>query len=113
MQIGDILRVSAESYIPVDGEVRSGQVSVDQSMWTGESLPVEFYPGDAVLGGSYVHTGTITMETKAVGADSAITRIIRLVEDAQAGKTRMQRVADRVAGVRSASNNLFERSGFI
>ncbi len=96
---GDMLRVAAESYVPVDGRVHSGRAAVDQSMWTGESVPVEVGPGDSVFGGSYVHNGAITIEATTVGSRSAISRIVRMVEDAQKGKTRMQQLADRVAGM--------------
>ncbi len=96
---GDVLQVGAESYVPVDGEVLTGRASVDQSMWTGESEPVEVEPGDAVLGGTYVHAGAMTVRATAVGAKSAIARIVTLVEEAQSRKTGMQRLADRVAGV--------------
>ncbi|GMU21836.1 MAG: copper-translocating P-type ATPase [Phycisphaerae bacterium] len=96
---GDQLQVAAESYVPVDGRVVSGSAAVDASMWTGESLPVEVGPGDEVLGGSYVHSGAMVVQATAVGARSAMARIIQLVDEAQTSKTHLQRVADRVAGV--------------
>ncbi|MEP0841620.1 MAG: cadmium-translocating P-type ATPase [Phycisphaerae bacterium] len=99
VRVGDVLRVAAESYVPVDGVVLAGSGTVDASMWTGEPLPVEVSAGDKVLGGSYVHSGALTIQAGAVGAESALARIVRLVEEAQTGKTRLQGLADRVAGV--------------
>ncbi len=96
---GERLQVAAESYVPVDGRVITGRGAVDLSMWTGESAPVEVGPGDEVLGGSYVYSGALTMAATAVGADSAISRIARMVEEAQTGRTKMQALADRVAAV--------------
>jgi Cu+-exporting ATPase len=95
---GDRVQVAAESYVPVDGRVLSGRAALDLSMWTGESAPVEVEPGAELYGGSYVYSGAMTVEATAVGADSAIARIARMVEEAQTGKTRLQALADRVAG---------------
>jgi Cu+-exporting ATPase len=99
IQPGDRLQVAAESYVPVDGRVISGHAAVDMSMWTGESTPLDVERDGEVLGGSYVHSGAVTMEATAAGADSAISRIARMVEEAQTGKTQMQAIADRVAAV--------------
>src|SRR4029453_7551756 len=99
IRVGDMLQVGAENFIPVDGRVQSGKASVDASMWTGESVPVEVEDGDEVLGGAYVQAGAITMQATKVGSASAISRIIQMVERAQTSTTRMQRVADRVAGM--------------
>ncbi|MHC4674494.1 MAG: heavy metal translocating P-type ATPase [Planctomycetota bacterium] len=99
IRIGDILQVAAESYVPVDGKVRSGRAAVDMSMWTGESAPVEVGPDHTLPGGVYIHSGKIDIQATALGADSAMARIVKLVEEAQTTKTRMQRIADRVAGV--------------
>ena len=96
---GDHLRVSAESYVPVDGTVVSGSGAVDVSMWTGEAVPVEVSAGDEVLGGSYVVSGALVVQARGNGSQSAIARIAELVEAAQASKTRMQRLADRVSAV--------------
>lgn len=99
IQAGDLLQVAAEHYVPVDGVVERGEAGVDQSMWTGESLPVEVEAGHEVLGGSYVTHGMIVVRAKTVGAASAMQRIVQMVEEAQTRKSGMQRVADRVAGV--------------
>ena len=97
--VGDRLRVSADEYVPVDGRVLKGEAAVDASMLTGESMPVDVETDAAVFGGTLVVSGSIVIEATAIGADSAIARIARLVEQAQASRTRMQRIADRVAGV--------------
>ncbi len=99
IQPGDMLQVSAEHYVPVDGVVEDGEAGVDQSMWTGESLPVDVSAGDELFGGSYVTHGVVTMKASTVGASSAMQRIVGMVEEAQTRKSHMQRVADRVAGV--------------
>ena len=72
--------------IPVDGRVQSGQSSVDESMLTGESMPAEKQPGDAVIGATMNHTGSMRVEATTVGRDSALARIIAIVEEAQAAK---------------------------
>jgi len=96
---GDRVRVAAPSIVPVDGTIVDGEASVDKSAVTGESEPLRCVAGDAVQAGCEVTEGLITLETARVGADSTMGRIIRIVEEAQAGKTRMQRIADRFAGV--------------
>ncbi len=97
--VGDRIRVPDDTVVPVDGTVCEGSAAVDQSMMTGESLPVTRAVGDAVLGGTVVCDGTITIVATSLGESSAIAAVLRAVEDAQAGKTGMQRIADRVAGV--------------
>jgi Cu+-exporting ATPase len=99
VRVGDRLRVSSDEYVPVDGRVVDGEAAVDQSMLTGESVPVDVESGASVSGGTRVTSGSIVIQATAVGAQSAIARIARLVEQAQASRTRMQRLADRVAGV--------------
>jgi Cu+-exporting ATPase len=96
---GDRLRVPAHTLVPVDGEIMDGRGSVDESMLTGESLPVARAPGDQVLGGTQVVDGLLEVRATATGAESAAARIARLVEQAQAGKPPVQRLADRVAAV--------------
>jgi Cu+-exporting ATPase len=85
--------------IAVDGVIRAGATAVDESMLTGESLPVEKTVGDKVAGGALNTSGRIEVETTAVGAETVLARIIRLVEDAQAAKAPIQRLVDRVAAV--------------
>jgi len=96
---GDIVQVAAEQFVPVDGVVVDGEAAIDESMLTGESTPVERSCGEKVFGGTLVRSGVIKVRAEAVGADTALARIIRLVQAAQAGRTRIQRLADRVAAV--------------
>ena len=99
VQAGDLVIVRPGEQIPVDGEVLEGDSAVDESMLTGESVPVEKAPGDEVFGATMNATGLLRVSATAVGADSALARIIRLVEDAQGSKAPIQGLADRVASV--------------
>ena len=99
LQPGDQVRVAQDMFIPVDGRVVDGDGAIDESTVTGESMPQGRSVGANVLGGTTVLSGLITLEATRVGADSTIGRMIRAVEEAQSGKTRMQRLADQVAGV--------------
>ncbi len=96
--VGDIVLVRPGDAIPVDGIVTDGYSSVDESMISGESIPVEKATGDQVIGGTINKTGAFRFEASRVGADMAISQIIRLVEEAQASKAPIQAIADRVAG---------------
>ena len=96
---GDVLRVRPGERIPVDGLVVAGASSVDESMLTGESLPVEKGPGAAVVAGAVNRTGTFTFQATRVGRDTVLAQIVRLVEEAQGSKAPIQRLADRVASV--------------
>jgi Cu+-exporting ATPase len=96
---GDKIRIAQDTVVPVDGRVVAGEGAVDESAVTGESMPRHRRVGDAVVAGSLVRDGLLTVEATRVGAESTMGRIIRAVEEAQSGKTRMQRIADRVAGV--------------
>ena len=96
---GDLLRVRPGEKIPVDGRVREGQSAVDESMLTGESLPVDKKPGDEVIGATMNKSGSFTFEATRVGEETALAQIIRLVEQAQGSKAPIQRLADKVAGV--------------
>jgi len=96
---GDRVRVRPGDRIPVDGEIETGHAAVDTSAFTGEPLPVACGPGDTVLGGAINRDGALTVRATAVGADSALAHITRLVERAQEGKAPVQRLADRVAAV--------------
>ncbi len=94
---GDLLRVRPGEKIPVDGRVVDGRSSVDESMITGESLPVDKTTGDAVIGATINRQGLLTVEAGKVGKDTVLSQIIRMVEQAQGSKAPIQRVVDRVA----------------
>jgi Cu+-exporting ATPase len=97
VQIGDIILVKPGERIPVDGIIREGYSSVDESMITGESLPVEKTVGDQVIGATINKTGSFRFEATKVGRDTTLARIIRLVEEAQGSKAPVQRLADVIA----------------
>jgi Cu+-exporting ATPase len=96
---GDLVLVRPGEKIPVDGIVREGESAVDESMLTGESLPVEKGPGDEVFGATVNRTGAFRFEATKVGTETALQQIIRLVQDAQGSKAPIQRLADRVSGI--------------
>ncbi len=96
---GDVVMVKPGEKIPVDGIVAGGASAVDESMLTGEPLPVAKKVGDEVVAGTINTTGSITFRATRVGKDTALGQIVRLVEDAQATKAPIQHLADRVAGV--------------
>ncbi|HEX4574773.1 MAG TPA: heavy metal translocating P-type ATPase [Gemmatimonadales bacterium] len=96
---GDHVIVKPGEKVPVDGVVTEGAAAVDESMLTGEPLPVAKRPGDEVIGATLNTTGSITFRATRVGKDSALGQIVELVEDAQATKAPIQRLADQVAGV--------------
>src|SRR5216110_1908901 len=96
---GDLVIVKPGEKIPVDGVVTEGASAVDESMLTGEPLPVPKRIGDEVIGATVNTTGSVTFRAVRVGKDSALGQIVRLVEEAQSGKAPVQRFADRVAGV--------------
>src|SRR5437762_1267200 len=96
---GDLVIVKPGETIPVDGVVTEGASAVDESMLTGEPLPVPKRIGDEVIGATVNTTGSVTFRAVRVGKDSALGQIVRLVEEAQSGKAPVQRFADRVAGV--------------
>ena len=97
--LGERVIVRAGERIPVDGIVRAGAAAVDESMLTGESLPVDKEPGARVVGGSLDTSGRLEVEVSALGADTVLAQIIRRVEDASASKAPIQRLVDRVAAV--------------
>jgi Cu+-exporting ATPase len=97
--VGDHLWVKPGDAVPVDGVVLAGESSVDESMLTGESIPVARGPGDRVMGGTLNQEGLLEVRAAAVGRDTALAQIVRLVERAQASKPAVQRLADRIAGV--------------
>jgi P-type Cu+ transporter len=96
--VGDIVLVRPGERVPVDGIIREGDPTLDESMVTGESLPVEKKPGDQVIGATVNKTGSFRFETTRVGKDTTLARIIRLVEEAQGSKAPIQRLADIIAG---------------
>lgn len=97
--VGDRVRVAADTVVPVDGEIIEGEAGVDESTITGESVPRRRIVGDEVPAGVIVREGMLTLRATRVGSDSTMGRIIRAVEEAQSGRTGMQRIADRVAAV--------------
>jgi Cu+-exporting ATPase len=99
VQIGDILLVKPGGRIPVDGIIMSGQSAIDESMLTGESMPVAKGIGQKVFAATINKTGSFTFRTTGVGAKTALAQIIRLVEEAQGSKAPIQRLADKVASV--------------
>lgn len=96
---GDTVLVRPGEKMPVDGVVTEGSTEVNESMLTGEALPVVKVAGDAVTGGTQNTTGSVTVRALRVGADSTLARIVRAVEDAQGTKAPIQRIADRIAAV--------------
>lgn len=99
VEVGDVVLVIPGERISADGEVLSGSTSVDESMVTGEVLPVPKSPRSQVIGGTVNGLGTITFRVTRAGADTALSQIVKLVEDAQTSKAPIQQFADRVAGV--------------
>ncbi|OYQ34133.1 copper-translocating P-type ATPase [Niveispirillum lacus] len=99
LQRGDVVLVRPGEQVPVDGEILDGTTHLDESMLTGESLPVAKGPGAAVTGGSLNLDGFIAVTAGALGADSTLSRIIRLVEQASAGKAPVQRMVDKVSAI--------------
>ena len=99
VQVGDLLAVKAGETIPADGRVKTGLAWVDESVVTGESLPVEKTPGKEVTGASVAKSGHLTVEVTRVGKDSTLSRIIALVEEATSTKAPIARLADKVAAI--------------
>ncbi len=99
VMVGDIVVVRPGEKIPVDGELTEGASSVDESMLTGESLPIEKNPGDKVFGATLNKTGSFEFRATRVGSETALAQIIRLIEDAQGSKAPIQAFADRISAV--------------
>lgn len=95
--IGDVIRVRPGEKIPVDGEILEGESSIDESMLTGESIPVDKAKGDKVVGATMNKSGTFTYKATKVGSDTMLAQIIKLVEEAQGSKAPIQRLADVVS----------------
>ncbi|QJC52693.1 copper-translocating P-type ATPase [Paenibacillus albicereus] len=99
VQVGDLVRVRPGDKIPVDGLVEDGSSSVDESMLTGESLPVSKQAGDAVTGATMNKNGALLVRSTRAAGDSTLAQIVRIVEQAQGSKAPIQRVADRISGI--------------
>ena len=98
VNVGDRLRVRPGEKVPVDGEVVEGRASVDESMVTGESMPVTKEPGAKVVGGALNKTGSFVMRAEKVGADTLLSQIVQMVAQAQRSRAPIQRLADQVSG---------------
>ena len=96
--VGDVIRVRPGEKVPVDGKVLDGASAVDESMLTGEPLPVSKSPGDSVIGATVNTTGSFRMTATKVGADTVLQQIVRMVQEAQGSKAPIQKLADAVAG---------------
>ncbi|MEQ6030097.1 heavy metal translocating P-type ATPase [Staphylococcus saccharolyticus] len=98
VKVGDYLIIKPGEKIPVDGEVFKGETSIDESMLTGESIPVEKSVGSTIIGSTLNKNGSITMKATKVGNDTALSNIIKVVEEAQSSKAPIQRLADIISG---------------
>ena len=99
VQVGDVIKIRPGEKVPIDGEVLDGSSAVDESMLTGESLPVDKKAGDKVAGATVNTSGVLTIRATAIGTETALAQIVKLVEDAQTGKSAAQRLADRISAV--------------
>lgn len=99
IKVGDLLQVKPGEKIPLDGLIESGQASIDESMLTGESMPVNKKIGDEVIGATINYNGNIQVRVTKVGADTALSQIIKLVEEAQGSKAPIQKLADKISGI--------------
>ncbi|WP_010243063.1 heavy metal translocating P-type ATPase [Acetivibrio cellulolyticus] len=99
VEVSDIIVVRPGEKVPVDGKIIDGNSSIDESMLTGESLPVEKKAGDLVIGATINKFGTFKFEATKVGKDTALSQIIKMVEDAQGSKAPIQKIADQVSGI--------------
>lgn len=97
--VGDTIVVRPGEKIPVDGEIISGQSAVDESMLTGESLPIDKAVGDSVVGATINTNGSLQIRARKVGKDTALAQIVKVVEEAQGSKADIQRIADKITGV--------------
>jgi Cu+-exporting ATPase len=98
VKAGDHMRVRPGEKIPVDGRVMEGRTTVDESMITGEALPVEKNAGEKVIGGTLNNTGSFVMEAERVGSDTVLSQIVQMVSEAQRSRAPIQKLADKVAG---------------
>jgi heavy metal translocating P-type ATPase len=97
--VGDLILIKPGEKVPTDGAIEDGRSSLDESMLTGESLPIDKGPGDAVYGATINQQGLLTVRATRVGSDTALAQIVHLVEEAQASKAPVQKLADRISGV--------------
>ncbi len=97
--VGDTIIVRPGEKIPVDGKILEGQSAVDESMLTGESIPIDKVPGDTVIGATVNSNGSLQIKATKVGKDTALAQIVRVVEEAQGSKADIQRIADKITGV--------------
>jgi Cu+-exporting ATPase len=111
--VGDVVVVRPGAKIPVDGVIVEGASPVDESMITGESMPVEKRPGDEVIGATINKTGAFRFRTTKVGADTALATIVRMVGDAQASKVPIQRIVDIVSGYFTPAVLILSALGFV
>ena len=111
--VEDLVLVRPGEKIPVDGEIIEGQSAVDESMITGESLPVSKKPGDEVIGATMNKTGAFKFRATKVGKDTALANIVRLVQDAQGSKVPIQRIVDRVSGYFTPAVMILAIVGFV
>ncbi len=99
IKIGDMLLLKPGEAVAVDGIVESGFTTVDESMFTGESMPVDKNPGDKLIGGSINYNGSISYKAVSIGENTLLSKIIKLVQDTQNTKAPIQRIADKIAGI--------------
>jgi len=98
VRTGELVLIKPGSRVPLDGIVVEGNTSIDESMLTGESIPVEKYPGDEVIGGSMNYQGAVTAKVTRIGTDTTLAKIVKMMEDAQGKKAPISKLADTVAG---------------
>ena len=113
VEVGDVVVVRPGGKIPVDGRILEGHSAIDESMLTGESMPVEKGPGDEVIGATLNKTGSFRYSVTKVGADTALATIVRMVADAQNSKVPIQRIVDVVSGYFTPAVIIAAISGFV
>ena len=111
--VGDVVVVRPGGKIPVDGRILEGRTAIDESMLTGESMPVEKGPGDEVIGATLNKTGSFRYTVTKVGADTALATIVRMVADAQNSKVPIQRIVDVVSGYFTPAVIIAAIAGFV
>src|SRR5699024_8476407 len=97
--VGDTIIVRPGEKVPVDGEIIEGQSAIDESMLTGESIPIDKTSGDMVIGATINKNGALQINATKVGKDTALAQIVKVVEEAQGSKADIQRLADKISGV--------------